>query len=220
MYSRNPFTIEEQARIHRSSAAIIGLGGLGGHLAEQLTRAGIGKLKLFDMDAFTPSNLNRQRFCEQDTLGKSKVHVSAEALQRIRPDLLIERHPYAFSPEYAHLLKDVDVVLDGLDNIPSRLILEQACKQVGKVLVHGAVGEWMGQVTTIYPGEDFLERLYAHQESSLGQIIAALPAAIASFQVIQALQYLLGEEPYTHGRLFLLDFKTLQSSFVEWSKHV
>lgn len=220
MYTRNPFSIEEQVRINGSSAAIIGLGGLGGHLAEQLTRAGIGKLVLFDMDAFTPSNLNRQRFAEQSTLGINKAQATAKALLNIRPDLQLEVHPYTFEPQHAQQLQTVDVVLDGLDNIPSRLVLEQACKQAAKVLIHGAVGGWMGQVTTIYPGDDFLKRLYAHPDSTLQRIVASAPAVIASLQVIQALQYLLGEEPPTHGRLLLLDLKQLQSTFVDWSNHV
>ena len=69
---------------------IVGLGGLGGHLADNLVRLGVSKLMLVDFDVFEVSNLNRQLYSTQHNIGDYKVHVLREQLQKINQDCLIE----------------------------------------------------------------------------------------------------------------------------------
>jgi molybdopterin/thiamine biosynthesis adenylyltransferase len=110
------------------------------------------------------------------------------------------------------LMRGVDVAIDALDNMPSRFLLEKACKE-GKVpLVHGAVGGFWGQVTTIYPEDVGLKAFYGEPsttpekgiEVELGNL-AGIVSAIASLQVQEVIKVITGLGRPLRNRLLFLD---------------
>jgi molybdopterin/thiamine biosynthesis adenylyltransferase len=200
-YQRNQSTITpaSQRKLFSTHIAIIGTGGLGGHIAEMLTRIGIGRLTLFDPDHFEEHNLNRQNFCTLETLGKSKVTVVQEALERISPTIHIETYAQYFDPlEDFSLIEACDLIMDALDTPQTKLQLAKICQEKQKSFVHGAIGGFAGQIAT----DTSLEKLY-HTESSDGaEQTLGNPSFnvtfLASLQVSEAIKSILNlGEPLT-----------------------
>lgn len=197
---------EDQARLAAFPLTIVGCGGLGGAIAEQVVRLGFLKISLWDDDVFSASNLNRQRFSTLADLGKPKVDVVARALKAIddRVDLTLHqaRMTSASGPDMAgtHLL------LDGLDSGQARLDLEKVAQDLGIPLVHGALGGTLGQVGFFYPHHQAMARLYKDRPPVEASVNFPMTVNIVSgLQVAQALAYALGQEPGLSGRLALID---------------
>jgi molybdopterin/thiamine biosynthesis adenylyltransferase len=144
-YLRNRETISltDQMNLLRGHAAVIGCGGLGGYVIEELARLGVGTMTLIDPDSFEEHNLNRQILCTMDTLGLPKVEAARDRVGRINPAVEVKAVKDAFSREKGpDMLDGVQVVLDGLDSIPARLELGDVCASLHTPLVHGSVGGW------------------------------------------------------------------------------
>jgi molybdopterin/thiamine biosynthesis adenylyltransferase len=207
------FTSQDQLRLWHSSALVAGLGGLGGTLAELLARVGVGRLLLADGDIFVTSNLNRQWLANQATLGQNKAQVAAQHLQGINPALDLEAIPAYLTPEnLATYLSQVQVAVDGLDNLKARRDLFEATQRAGVPLVHGAVVGRFGQVATIFQDDpESFTSIYSPraQEVERGrEILAPVASLIASLQVQEAIRLLLGKPPVYHGRLAHYDGDT------------
>jgi len=168
-YLRNQSTYDcsDQIRFLRSRVAIVGLGGLGGAVAEILARAGVGALTLVDGDRFEEHNLNRQLFCTQDNLGSTKASAAETRVAAINSAVETRVVPTFLSAENAfQVIAGHDVVVDCLDNIPSRFVAEDAARQAGIPLVSAAIGGLTGQVTVIYPQDGGLEWIYGPRDSA------------------------------------------------------
>jgi molybdopterin/thiamine biosynthesis adenylyltransferase len=178
-----------------------------------LARVGLGRLLLADGDVFVPSNLNRQFLATTKNLGRQKAQVAADHLFEINPALLVEAIPHYLTPDnLTTYLSQVQVALDGLDNLNSRRDLFEAARKSGVPLVHGAVAGNYGQVTTVLPGDpDGFARIYpnaAPELAELREILAPVAALTASLQVQEAIRLLLGQPPAYHGRLAHFDGDT------------
>ncbi len=139
---------KKQAILKDSSILIAGMGGLGCTVAENLVRAGIGKLILLDHDIITKTNLNRQILFDQTDIGKPKVKVTKLKLKAINPELEVEVFENDVS-ELANLhLPPLNGIADCLDNHESRFILNDTLLD-DQFLVHGGVKNDFGQITTI-----------------------------------------------------------------------
>ena len=128
-YSRNiPAVSEEDMRKLKSSRAFVaGCGGLGGFIIEYLARMGVGAITVVDGDEFSESNLNRQLLSKVSNMGVNKALTAAERIKDINPDVSVRAVPEFLTKENAaSLLADADVVMDALDNVSSRHILEDA----------------------------------------------------------------------------------------------
>ena len=162
-YLRNfsSFSASDQIRLLKSKITLVGLGGLGGTVLELLARAGVGHLNLIDGDRFEDHNLNRQLLCTQDRLGTSKARAAAERVCRINSSLTVEAHAEFLTPQNApRLVNECHAVVDCLDNIKSRFIVEAAVKAAGIPLISAAVAGLTGHVTTIFPQDRGLELIY------------------------------------------------------------
>lgn len=226
-YQRNRQTISvvQQLRLCRSRVAVVGCGGLGGYLLEELARLGVGTLVAVDPDIFEEHNLNRQLLATPATLGHSKVTAAVARVKAINPAVTVIPHPCAFGPENGReLLGGAQVVLDALDSIPARLELDTACAELGLPLVHGAIGGWYGQVATLLPGDPTLSHLYRRPGGSRGveQFLgnpAFTPAVIASLQVAEACKLLLGlPSPLRHAVL-TIDLQTMDFEIIPLGNH-
>lgn len=213
-YSRNAaaFSVQELEAIRRKKVLVVGCGGLGGHVIQSLARFGVGRLTLVDGDSFIPSNLNRQVFATDRTLGQSKALAAAEALTAINPEVETRAHPVFLTEENAAwFVGGQDIALDCLDNLPARFLLARACDREGVPLVHGAVGGFCGQVANLFPGENFLGRIYpqgtdpgASVEKTLGAPPFA-PQLVAALQVCEALKILAGRAEILRGSVLHVD---------------
>jgi len=199
-YQRNRTTIPQagQRELFHSQVAVVGCGGLGGYVIEELARVGVGRIVAIDPDVFEEHNLNRQLLSTPERLGTSKVAAAARRVGEVNPAVTLVPLRRAFSRDNgAELLAGCRVAVDCLDAIASRLELAEACSAAGIPLVHGAIAGWYGHVATVYPGEDTLRKIFRLWtggkgiEQQLGNP-SFTPAVIASMQVAEVCKVLLG----------------------------
>lgn len=210
-YDRNGiFSKEDMKKIRAAHVCVIGSGGLGGYIIEMLARAGIGEITVVDGDVFDETNLNRQILSTMDNLGKGKADEAKRRLAEVNPETTVYAVYEYFQDENAsRIIKGADLVVDALDSISARLDLQDACEQHSIPMVHGAIAGWYGQVTTIFPGDRTLNRLYKDKqdggiEETLGNP-SFTPATIASIQVSEALKVLVGREEILRNKLLMVD---------------
>ncbi|WP_342668688.1 HesA/MoeB/ThiF family protein [endosymbiont 'TC1' of Trimyema compressum] len=109
---------------------VVGCGGLGGYVIEILGRFGIGYLKIIDGDVFAPSNLNRQVFAFQSSIGRNKAEFTKEAMKDINEEIKVVAVAQMLGEDNAEIhLKKMDLVVDCLDNINTSLLLQDFCKK-------------------------------------------------------------------------------------------
>lgn len=209
-------SVTEQSQLAKKRILIVGCGGLGGYLLEYLGRLGVGYITIVDGDVFDETNLNRQLLSSQMNLGKPKVLAAKHRMLAINPLVHLETVQENLTEENAaSLVKDHDIVLDALDNIPDRLLLQRTCKEVGLPLVHGALAGWYGQVCVIQPGEDLLDLIYGNYDIEQGEEIETgslsfTAGLVASIQASEAVKLLLGK-PTLNRELLAVDL--LRSQF-------
>jgi molybdopterin/thiamine biosynthesis adenylyltransferase len=202
-----------QKKLLQSRALLIGVGGLGGTIAQLLARMGLGTLILADGDFFTEDNLNRQAFSLEQNIGQGKVQVACSEILKINAATEVEIFAgFVKENELARLIRGVNVAMDALDNMPTRFLLEKVCKE-GKVpLVHGAVAGFSGQVTTIYPEDVGFKAFYGESQTipekgievELGNL-AGIVSTVASLQVQEVIKIITGLGRPLRNRLLFLD---------------
>ncbi len=206
-YQRNQSSIsaDQQKVLFHSHVAIIGCGGLGGHVAEILTRIGIGRLTLYDFDYFEEHNLNRQNFSTIADLGREKVTVVKEALERINPAVAIDALVQRFDPlSDLDSIEEVTLVIDALDDPQTKLNLANACHSREIHCIHGAIAGFHGQFST----NNRLENLYP-DPSQGAELSSGNPAftvtLAASIQASEAIKAILGIGETLHESFMVTD---------------
>ena len=212
------FTEEEAALLGAKKVLVVGCGGLGGSVTELLARSGVGHLVLVDKDVFEPTNMNRQILCTADTLGKSKAEAAAQRVLSINPEADVKAVCAAFDESNAKdLVHGCDLVIDALDNVETRLLLEDVCAAENVWLIHGAVSGWSLQAGVCPPGAGMLHKLYdgGKKEGDIPGGIAMTVFACASFEVSEAIKLLLKRPGALTGRLLFFDLISKESQVAE-----
>ena len=217
-YQRNQQMIstEQQLQLFKSRVAVVGCGGLGGYILEELARLGVGQIVAIDPDVFEEHNLNRQLLSTIDSLGVAKTDAAVERIAAINPAVSVSPIKAAFDRANGQeMLAGVELVIDAVDNIPTRLELAEICTQLDIPLVHGAIAGWYAQVVTVYPGDGSLQRLYANWsggkgiETGLGNP-SFTPAVAASLQVAEACKLLLGQGDPLRNKMLSINLLDMQ----------
>lgn len=210
---------DDQLTLAESCVAVLGVGGLGGHVVQLLARLGVGRVVAVDHDVFEESNLNRQLFSDSRVLGKPKVEVASRAISKINPSVV-------FVPRYVRLgvencrtlLEGADVVIDALDNVSDRLILENGVRGLDLPLVHGAVSALEAHLMTILPGDLGLKGLYGDEVETwegeatreLLSVFAPTPALLGAAMAMEAVKILLDWSPVFRWTPVLVRLDTLE----------
>ncbi|GGE66411.1 thiamine phosphate synthase [Shewanella carassii] len=206
-----------QLALRAKTVAIVGLGGLGHHLARSLAAAGVGRLILIDPDIVELGNLPRQLLYNEQDIGRLKVDVAKEKLGRDYPNCLIEIEPKLFGPKSAELIREASLVLDASDNFLCRHNLNQACVKLGKELIAAAISADSGLLCHtapwLNPEAGCYECLFPRDSTGSGRcrdmgVLGPAVQTLAAMQSLAAINTLLGERS-TLGRLISLDCRTL-----------
>lgn len=221
-YSRNikTLTIEEHENLKNFNVAVVGCGGLGGYVIEMLGRLGVGKITAIDGDVFEESNLNRQILSDSNCLGLEKALKAKERMKEVNPFIEVEaivEWLTEFNGE--NILKGADVVVDALDNIDTRLMLEKICEKLQIPLVHGAIGGWYGQVTTVLPGDRTISRFYGKNtsqgiEKKLGNP-SFTPALVAAIEVSEVIKLLINRGDLLRNKVLFIDLLEHEYEIIE-----
>lgn len=199
-YQRNykTISIEDQAKLAKATIAIVGCGGLGGSMAEEFSRLGIGNLILIDGDNIEESNLNRQLFSTEGNIGIRKVDAAKQRLQAVNSTVGLKLIYDWFNEENAaSLFKDADLVCDALDSISRRVSLEKACHRLGLPLVYAGIAGWYGMIGVSMPGDLSVSRLFRQGDKGMEKTWgnpAFTPAILASLSVVEAVKLIVGRE--------------------------
>lgn len=207
----------------QSRVLVLGCGGLGGHVAELLARAGVGGIRLVDNDTFEESNLNRQRFCSERVLGQPKVIVVRDALADIASHVETEAlELVADSSNLSSLVSGMDAALDCLDSISAKTALEQAALAAGVPFVHGSVLRDEGfcyassgpqaRLEELYPFGQSARELEQARRESVG---ALAPASVACLMVKLALRAML--QRTASSALYHLDLSVPELERFDWA---
>lgn len=210
------YTKGQMQRLLRARVAIAGLGGLGGHVTELLARLGVCHFTLCDCDEFSESNLNRQAFCTEKSIGWRKTTALALAVSDIaqyaRTRSLSLSLDERTIPDF---LEGADIVFDCLDDIRTKALLERACAASGIPFVHGGVSHQEGFAFATR-GECGLAKLYGEPlpEKPKRQPVSVLAVTgTACMMVSLGLRVLFGEQtqgrPSKASRLYHQDFGEL-----------
>jgi molybdopterin/thiamine biosynthesis adenylyltransferase len=207
-YARNiPALTEEECTLLRTKKiAVIGCGGLGGHLIDLLARLGIGSILAVDGDIFDASNLNRQLLSQVSLLGTEKARAAADRVRMVNPDVKVRSETVFLDESNAlSLITGCDAVLDALDNIPSRKILSAACEQANIPYIYGAIQGWVAQAAVSMPGDHLIDTLYPEEiEIRDKSVLSFTPALCASMQAALCVKLLTGRDVDT-GKIYYFD---------------
>lgn len=189
-------SLEDQRLLCHARVAQVGLGGLGGHLLEQLARAGVGFIRAADGDCFEPSNLNRQLLSCDAAVGRPKAEAALDRVARINPGVTLDAWSRMLDEEgMAELLQGAELAIDALGGLDDRPALRRAARRAGIPLVTAAVAGSTGYVAVAFPDRDSVSDLLirggAGAENTLGTP-AWTVAVAASLQVNLVVRCLLG----------------------------
>ncbi len=214
-YTRNfkTFTENDQKMVQRSKVTVTGLGGLGGAVLEMLARTGVGNLKGIDNDVFDVTNLNRQLFCNENLIGESKAVAALNRIKSINSNISINCvNEFLTEDNAVSLVNGSDLIIDCLDSIKTRFILESAAKELKIPLVTGAIAGTSGQVSVIFPEDKGFELIYGKKgkknsqgiENKLGNLSFSA-FFIASVQVSECIKIILKKKNILRNKLLIVD---------------
>ncbi|MCS7120550.1 MAG: HesA/MoeB/ThiF family protein [Nitrososphaerota archaeon] len=207
--------VEGQRKLRAATVAVVGVGGLGCTSSIQLVVTGVGKLILIDHDKVSLSDLNRQILYSSPDVGKYKVEVASVKLRLLNPDVQVEAYVESVDEEnVSFLLKDAEVIVDGLDKWKTRFIINDYCLERRVPFVHAGVSGFCGQISTILPGKGPCLRCIFPQEPAekdVVPVLSATPALLASLQAMEVIKLLLGIGKPLIGKLLFIDGE--ESSF-------
>jgi len=212
-----------QKKLARSSVAVVGLGGLGTISALYLALAGVGKLRLIDQDTVELDNLHRQVLYDLGDVLIPKVEASAKKLRKTNPLVKVESVPENLNASNAErLLSGVDCVVDGLDNMYTRYLVNRACVKLGIPYIFGAAIGLEGNLSVfhspktaclecVFPGISDAQLLSCDTRGVLG----ATPGIIGSMQAMETIKVLTGIGSPLLGKLLICDFSDMYFATVD-----
>jgi molybdopterin-synthase adenylyltransferase len=207
-----------QERLKQARIAIAGAGGLGSTVAIYLAAAGIGTLGLIDHDEVRLANLNRQILYGTGDVGRKKVVSAVEKLKNLNPSTEIAAVDRMITDDtVADLLSGFDGVVDALDNLETRFLLNKAALDHGIPLFHGAVRAFEGRVMTVVPGRTACLRCVYRgvMPEEKFPVIGVTPAVIGSLQATEVIKYVAGIGRLLTDRFVVYD--GLKMGFTELS---
>lgn len=199
---------EGQKKLLESRVTVIGCGGLGSPVLTYLAMAGVGHIRMIDCDIISSTNLNRQFFYEESSVGRAKCEEAAEFLRKRNSEIVLESIHEKLTEENAEkLLKDADVVVDCVDSISVRKIVGRACRKIGISLIEGGINGFYGYVLPINPGKSAcLECIETGTVKEVLPVpaVGAVAGVIGSLQAVECLKILLGI-PVSYGTMLQYD---------------
>ena len=208
--------IEGQLKLKNAAVGVIGAGGLGSPVLLYLAAAGIGRIGIVDDDLVDLTNLQRQIIHSNSAIGEPKAESAARRIKELNPEIDVDIHNCRLGVENAlEILSGYDVIVDGVDNIPTRYIISDACEILDKTWVYGSIFRFEGQVSLfnhengpnyrdIFPDPPPPESVPSCAEAG---VLGVLPGVIGSIQATEALKVLLGIGENLSGRLLIYDAK-------------
>ncbi|MCL2691462.1 MAG: HesA/MoeB/ThiF family protein [Candidatus Bathyarchaeota archaeon] len=225
--------IEGQQKLAKSCVAVVGVGGLGTVSSLYLALSGVGHIRLIDKDVVELHNLHRQILYSPEDIHCSKVDVAAKRLRKANPLIKVEAiSEEVHSDNIEQLLLGVDCVVDGLDNMPTRYIVNRTCVKNSIPYVFGAASGMEGNLSVFTPPTTgCLECAMPNHQSTADDnkqiqthnttrgVIGATPGIIGSLQAIETIKLLTNTATTLKNKLLICDFNDLDFTTINLTKN-
>ncbi len=214
--------LEGQQKLLDAKVLLLGAGGLGSPAALYLAAAGVGTLGIVDNDIVDVSNLQRQVIHATSRVGESKVSSAAATIADLNPDVTVVPHEVRLdASNIMDILPGYDIVVDGLDNFPTRYLLNDASVRLQIPVVSASILGFDGQLSVFQPYDGPCYRcLYpepppAELAPSCGAngVLGVLPGTMGLLQATEVVKLILGQGEPLIGRLLL--YEALGATFTE-----
>ena len=210
-----------QERLLNSKITVIGLGALGSPVAYYLTAAGVGNLQIIDYDSVKPSDLHRQILHFTKDIKKKKTESAIEKLNLLNPDCNIEILSEILKPDNVKkILKDSDFVIEGSDNFPTKMLVNDACIYLNIPFTIAGVLRFHGRIITVVPEQKTAcyrcvfgnpSEIPSGISYSEAGVIGLIPGVLGCLEANEAIKYLLNIGNLFVNKIFYVDL--LQNSF-------
>ncbi|HET6507665.1 MAG TPA: molybdopterin-synthase adenylyltransferase MoeB [Baekduia sp.] len=206
--------VEGQQKLLDAKVLLLGAGGLGSPTALYLAAAGVGTLGLVDDDVVDVSNLQRQVIHSTSRVGIPKVDSAEQAINDLNPDVEVRKHQTRLdASNIVDIIKDYDIVVDGVDNFPTRYLLNDASVRLKIPVVSAAILGFEGQLSVFAPYEGpcyrclFRQPPPAELAPSCGAngVLGVLPGTMGLLQATEVVKLIIGEGDPLIGRLMIYD---------------
>jgi adenylyltransferase/sulfurtransferase len=212
-----------QRKLAESKVAVVGLGGLGTASSLYLALTGVGHLRLIDQDTVELHNLHRQILYTPNDLHYPKVEVSAERLKKVNPLVKVEAVPENLNANNVEkLLSGVDCVVDGLDNMRTRYLINRACAKLGIPYVFGAAIGIEGNISVFHPPDTpCLECIFPNIDDSnlltcdVRGVLGVTPGIIGTLQAMETIKILAEIGSALKGKLLICDFSDMHFTTID-----
>jgi molybdopterin/thiamine biosynthesis adenylyltransferase/rhodanese-related sulfurtransferase len=214
--------IEGQQKLLDAKVLLLGAGGLGSPAALYLAAAGVGTLGIVDSDEVDLSNLQRQVIHSSERVGARKVDSAEQTIAALNPDVNVVKHDVRLGVDnIMEILPGYDMVVDGLDNFPTRYLLNDASVRLQIPVVSAAILGFEGQLSVFKPYDGPCYRCLfpvpppAELAPSCGAngVLGVLPGTMGLLQATEVVKLILGQGEPLIGRLLMYD--ALAASFTE-----
>ena len=220
------FSSKEQNMLLNSKVAVVGVGGLGTVSSIYLALAGVGKLRLIDQDTVELKNLHRQILYKISDLHYPKAEIASNQLEKMNPMIETEAVPENInSRNVEELLEGVDCVVDGLDNMSTRYLINRTCVKMKIPYVFGAAIGLEGNLSVFAPPDTGCLKCLLPEISDeelmtceTRGVLGATPGIIGSMQALEAIKILTGIGSSLKGKLMVCDFSDMYFTTIDISK--
>ena len=216
--------IEGQRRLQQARVLVVGAGGLGSPLIEYLAAAGVGSIGIVDDDTVSASNLNRQILYYTSQEGKPKANCAADVVRRMNPDCKVQAYRMRLTDSNASdLFGKYDVIVDCIDNLATRYVIDRHTKALGIPFVHGSLCEFEGRVAVFnYKGSTSYADLFPFDSDEVANfsqpsgVLGAFAGVVGTIEALETIKVILGK-PTLIDRILLIDglslsFRTIRTS--------
>ena len=216
--------VDGQQKLLDARVLLLGAGGLGSPAALYLAAAGVGTLGIVDNDEVDVSNLQRQVIHSSDRIGVPKVDSAEQTIAALNPDVKVEKYPVRLGAENVlEIISGYDVIVDGLDNFPTRYLLNDASVRLQIPVVSAAILGFEGQLSVFKPYEGPCYRCLfpvpppAELAPSCGAngVLGVLPGTMGLLQATEVIKLILGQGEPLIGRLLMYDALTARVAEVK-----
>lgn len=214
-------------KLRRAKICVVGVGGIGNPIVTQLAAMGVGKLKIVDRDVVEISNLHRQHLYNEADIGKVKVEVAAERLNKINHHVQIEAIPLSITRFTAEsIVKGMDIIIDALDTVDARYALNDACIKYNIPFIYAGALGMLGSVCTILPNKSACLRCMfpalAEEDMPTCSTEGVHPSIlylVAGIQVSEAVKIVTGQQPTLVNKLLYIDLNELSFDKIQMFRH-
>lgn len=202
-----------QSLLSQARVLIVGAGGLGSPIALYLAGAGVGTIGIADDDCVSLDNLQRQVLYDEASVGEGKALKAAERLRALNSSVTVVPHQCRLAADNARsLISGYDIVVDGCDNFATRYLIDDVCRELGKVYIYGAISDFTGQVSVFGYGDgDYSYRKLFPASSSPSDratgapVLGTTPAVVGAVMALQTIKVICGFGEVLSGILWTCD---------------